>query len=197
MADLTDVAAALVTACAAIIYPNGTGSASITGVGVRVYQGWPNAKQLADDLAAGKAHVSVYPQKVSKVTSVYQGDEDWEDDAGGTTVTRETRRETRQFQNTVWASCFDVRDPLAAALDAGLASLPRLTLADGSVATLSYGGSMQSDQSQKAAIYRRDLLYSVNYATLQTQAATLIQHTTTNTTAGPVNATGPTFTINT
>lgn len=62
MADITDVSNALVTVIAGIVYPNGTSQPSITGAPVLVYQGWPDAVQLRADLAAGKVHVSVYPQ---------------------------------------------------------------------------------------------------------------------------------------
>lgn len=195
MADVTDAGAALVTLIAAVAYPNGTVQPSVTGDPVKVYQGWPNAAALADDLKAGTLHVSVFPTKASKVTSVLMGEMDWEE--SGTTNSREVRRETRQFQITVWAPCFDKRDPLASAIDAALSATARLTLADGSTALLSYAGSVQHDEAQKAAIYRRDLLYAVNYATVQTQTLTPISHTTTNVTNGPMNASGPTITINT
>lgn len=198
MADLTDVAAAIVTLCSGIIYPNGTGSASITGSPVLVYQGWPNANQLAADLRADKAHVSVFPAPQSRVTATTMGEMEWEEatnDGTSGTINRELRREQRQFTITVWASCFDKRDPLAAALDAGLSAVPRLSLADGTVATMTYAGSRQNDEAQKAGIYSRGLMYALDYATLQTQAATTITHTTSNLTGGGFAQAGPTFTI--
>lgn len=199
MADMTDVAAALVTLCAGIIYPNGTGSPSITGDPILIYQGWPNAVQLAKDLKAGKAHVSVFPAPQSRVTATTMGDMEWEEasnDGTSGVIDRELRREQRQFTITVWASCFDKRDPLAKALDAGLSAVTRLTLVDASVATMTYAGSRQSDEAQKASIYRRDLMYAVDYATLQSQAATTIKHTTSNLTGGGFAQAGPTLTIN-
>lgn len=73
MADLTDVANALVTLVSATLYPNGIGQASVAGVGVRVYQGWPNPEQLDPDLRATTpiCHVSVYPRPEEKNTTRY------------------------------------------------------------------------------------------------------------------------------
>lgn len=200
MADMTDVANALVTLCTGIIYPSGTSSPSITGAPVKIYQGWPNADQLARDLAAGTFHVSIFPTRTSKVTDVTMGDMEWEDEASnGTqgTSDRELRREVRQFQISVWANCFDGRDPLAKALDAGLGAITRLALADGTIAFPSYAGSVQNDEAQKAGIYRRDLMYSVNYATLQSVTTYNVNHTTTNVTTGVMGADGLTVSITT
>ena len=198
MADVRDAGDALVQKITAIVYPNGTASPSITGIGVLIYQGWPLEKALTDDLAAKKAHVSVFPRPNDKVTSVYQGDEDWvELTNNGVTGTalRELRRQTRTFQIGVWASCFDARDPLAAAIDAGLAAVSRINLADGSQAIISYVNSRQVDDQQRAGIYRRDLFYAVNYATIQTETDYAILHNTTNATALENGATIGTITV--
>ena len=186
MADVTDAANGLVQAIQAIVYPKGIAQASVTGVDVLIYQGWPLEAVLKADLAAGKVHVSVFPSPNDKVTSVYQGDEDWQEVTNnGTTGTavRELRRQTRTFQITVWASCFDKRDPLAAAIDAGLAAVSRLAMPDGSQAIVSYVNSRQVDDQQKAGVYRRDLFYAANYATIQTETDYAVTRTTTNVTA--------------
>ena len=47
-------------------------------------------------------------------------------------------------------------------------------LADGSVGVLSWVRSTQDDSQEKQGVYRRDLVYAVNYATLQTQAEVAI-----------------------
>jgi hypothetical protein len=180
MADLVDAGAALVAAITAIAYPNGTGAASITGGTIVVGQGWPNADKLATDLAAGVVYVSVFPRPGGKVTTISMGEMDWTDDGNGTTVSRETRRQAVTFQITIWASCFDKRDPVASAIDAALSVISRVTLADGSVGLLSYVSSLQSDDNQKAGIYRRDLMYSLNFATVQTMTAVPINRFTTN-----------------
>jgi hypothetical protein len=62
MADLTDVGAALVALAATAVYPSGTGQASVTNAGVRLFQGWPDPQALDADLATGKCQVSVFPR---------------------------------------------------------------------------------------------------------------------------------------
>lgn len=64
MADVTDVADALVAMVAAALYPNGIGQASAAGVACKIYQGWPQPPEIDADLAqsVNKVHVSVYPR---------------------------------------------------------------------------------------------------------------------------------------
>lgn len=266
MADITDVSNALVTVIAGIVYPNGTSQPSITGAPVLVYQGWPDAVQLRADLAAGKVHVSVYPQPnmlrvvdsamsdwstpsapVNTITltlsgqtvtvggtvsapqnaalvvdnkayvyAVQAGDTltsiatalaalvnaDQSATAAGAVVTipgakyisprvggqgvavRETRRQEQGYQITVWANCFDQRDPIAAAIDSALSGIPHLTLADQSAA-LRFKSSRQDDSQQKEGIYRRDLMYAVEFSTFASQTLTQITATVENVSAGP------------
>lgn len=199
MAGITDVGAGLVNALAAIAYPNGTGGSSVTGAPVAVYQGWPTPSDLRDDLVDGKIHVSVWPMPGDKPTFVAMGDNEWQE-AGNTgtagTLIQEARRQTRQFMVSVWAARFDLRDPLADALDAGMSAVTRLAMPDGTIANVSYAGSRQNDDMQKAGIYRRDLMFAVNYATSRTSAAAVIQKTTITLTGGGFAQPGPTITIN-
>jgi hypothetical protein len=69
MASLTDVMKQLASQVAAIVYPGGTGQPSTAGIPVRVYPGWPIPNVLDTDLAAGKAHVSVYPAGKDRKTT--------------------------------------------------------------------------------------------------------------------------------
>ncbi|CBJ38330.1 putative phage protein [Ralstonia solanacearum CMR15] len=266
MADISDVSSALVTVIAGIAYPNGTSQPSISGVPVLVYSGWPDSVQLRADLAANKAHVSVFPQPnmlrivdtamsdwstptapVNTVTltlsgqtitvggtvstpqnaalvvdgksyvyAVQAGDTpasiaaalaalvnaDQTATAAGAVVTipvakyisprvggqgvavRETRRQEQTYLITVWANCFDQRDPIAAAIDSALSGIAHLTLADQSAA-LRYKSSRQDDSQQKEGIYRRDLLYAVEFSTFAIQTLTQITATTENISAGP------------
>lgn len=266
MADITDVSNALVTAIAGIVYPNGTSQPSITGAPVLVYQGWPDAVQLRTDLAAGKVHVSVFPQP-NMLRVVDSAMSDWSTPSapantitltlsgqtvtvGGTVSTpqnaalvvdnrayvyavqagdtlasiaaalaslvnadqtatavgavvtipgakyisprvggqgvavRETRRQEQGYQITVWANCFDQRDPIASAIDSALSGIPHLTLADQSAA-LRFKNSRQDDSQQKEGIYRRDLLYAVEFSTFASQTLTQITATIENVSAGP------------
>jgi hypothetical protein len=185
MADMSDAGNALVTLIAGILYPQGTAAASLTGDRLLVYQGWPDPVTLASDLAAGTIHVSVFPKPGDKVTSVSQDNDDWEeisDNGTGGSAVLELRRQTRLFQISVWAGVFTRRDATASVIDAGLAAVSRLVLTDGSVAVMTYDTSLQDDDQQQAGIYRRDLLYALNYATTQVMALTAITATVTNVT---------------
>lgn len=183
MADMSDAGNALVALIAGILYPQGTAAASVTGDRLLVYQGWPDPVTMASDLAAGTIHVSVFPKPGDKVTSISQDDDDWEQ-FGNNGAVRELRRQTRLFQISIWAGVFTRRDMAATVIDAGLAAVSRLALADGSVAVMSYDSSLQDDNQQQAGIYRRDLLYSLNYATTQVMVLTAIAATVTDVTVG-------------
>ncbi|KMW48090.1 hypothetical protein DEE91_01060 [Ralstonia pickettii] len=98
---------------------------------------------------------------------------------------RETRRQEQGFMVTVWANCFDQRDPIASAIDSALSGQIHLTLADQSSATLRYKSSRQDDSQQKEGIYRRDLMYAVEFSTFQSQTLTQITATVENVSAGP------------
>jgi len=198
MADLTEAGQALVDAIARAAYPGGAGLPSVGGCPILIYQGWPNPQQLETDLRAGKVHVSVFPRPGDKVTSVMLGDTEWaeqsNDGAQGVSI-REVRRQTRIFQITVWAGCHNRRDPVAAAIDAALAAVTRLPLPDGSQGVLTYASSAQDDDQQKQGIYRRDLLYAINYATTQAEANYAAKGVLVNFTIGPTpEAQGPTTT---
>ncbi len=179
MADMTDVADALVGVIVALAYPDGMGQPSATSAPVKVYQGWPNPDTLERDLAAGGVHVSVYPRPGSTTTSVIMGDEQWDEQAN--TATRELRRQQQQFQITIWAGTPAGRDALAKVIDPGLAALSRLPLPDGAVGILTYVNSRQDDGQQTSGVYRRDLIYAVDYPAAQTEQQTAITSTIVNT----------------
>ena len=86
----------------------------------------------------------------------------------GTSV-KEVRRQERLFQITIWANSEANRTALARPIDAALAGAERFTLADQSSARLIYKSSPVLDTTQKANLYRRDLLYTVEYPTLLTE----------------------------
>lgn len=119
----------------------------------------------------------------------------------GTTGTaiREIRRQERVFQISVWSDTPAHRDAVIQPVDIALADTQFLTLADGTAARLIYRNSPVTDNNQKAKLYRRDLMYSVEYATTQTASEyqiTALQETVVN---QPDGATTPisSITINT
>lgn len=92
----------------------------------------------------------------------------------GGMLVRELRRQQRVVRLTVWADKPDHRDTVAAALDVVLAKTDRITMADQVAARVIYHGSPQTDSLQKTALYRRDLDYSIEFATTETTTATQI-----------------------
>ncbi|HEX7854447.1 MAG TPA: hypothetical protein VF503_12200 [Sphingobium sp.] len=201
MADMTDVGEALVAVVAGAAYPTGTSQPSVIDAPVMVYQGWPDPKTLEADLKAGKVHVSVFPTQKQQITNVVMGDMEWvEDSNDGTTgeLSQETRRQTKAFQITIWANAPALRDPLARILDSVLSGITRLALMDGTTGMLSYIMSQQHDERSSIMIFRRDLFYNVNYATIQVLDAYTILNTQTNM-AAAINDTmfGPPITVTT
>jgi hypothetical protein len=85
----------------------------------------------------------------------------------------ETRRQTVGIWIICWCPNAMVRDQVASAIDAGIANMMdewgRLTffmpLADGSAACVKFSGTHTDDAPQQANLWRRDLRYTVEYAT--------------------------------
>jgi hypothetical protein len=110
---------------------------------------------------------------------------------------RELRRQIRVFQVSCWAWAYDKRDDLAKAVDAAMGANWRLTLADGTFGNATYKGSSQHDESQKQLVYRRDVLYAVEYATTQTRTDAQVLIETVNTqVASVIAAAVPVLTTN-
>ena len=93
---------------------------------------------------------------------------------------RETRRQAKRFQITVWADSPTNRDAVANPIDVALSDIEFLTLADGFAARLIYFGQFETDDVQKQLLYRRDFLYTIEYATIETTGATSITQTQLN-----------------
>jgi len=86
----------------------------------------------------------------------------------GTSI-KETKRQEQQFQITVWAPTPATRDATAKQIDSILSDATNMALPDGSAGIIRYAQTLQTDQLEKAGLYRRDLIYSVDYATTQEQ----------------------------
>jgi hypothetical protein len=87
------------------------------------------------------------------------------------TAVRELRRQLKDFQVTVWAPTPGLRDRIGTAIDTALSEQCHIDLNDGAPAQLLYARQFDSDRSENWHVYRRDLIFSVNYATTQTIAA--------------------------
>ena len=77
----------------------------------------------------------------------------------------ELRRQQQSFRLTAWCPTPATRDIVAAAIDTALSAHTFIAFADGSAGRLRFAASTVFDQSQDAALYRRDIVYSVEYAT--------------------------------
>lgn len=172
MADVDDVLSALASFAEAIIYPTGTAQPSITGSAVKIYPGWPQQSQLDTDLIAGIAHVTIFSTASERNTTRYPSN-NWQEQADGNLI-REVRRQERVFQITIWADTPTKRGIIAKAIDASMAQTQFITMPDGFGARVIYKGSPVTDGHQKAKLYRRDFLYSVEYATTEIAAAHVI-----------------------
>ena len=80
---------------------------------------------------------------------------------------QEVRRQEQDFRISCWCPTPASRDAAAAAIDQSLSSIRFLALPDGTQGRLVYSGTTVFDQSQNASLYRRDLMYSVEYATIR------------------------------
>lgn len=90
------------------------------------------------------------------------------------TAGRVIHRQRAMICVSVWASTPTVRDQLASTVDVAFKLANRLVLPDGSQAIMSHEHAMQADEKQAAMIYRRNMIYAVDYATIHTYSVTEI-----------------------
>ncbi|MBA4710544.1 hypothetical protein [Aquitalea aquatica] len=99
------------------------------------------------------------------------------------TAMQELRRQEKQFQISIWAQTPAMRSAVAGAVDVALSISSDVVFPDGSHGILLYSHSFESDQMQKSRLYRRDLFYTVDFATTQTAAAPQVIAPVTNITS--------------
>lgn len=90
---------------------------------------------------------------------------------GSGSAQRELARSDKGFQVTIWANTDAHRVALARELEPALAAEVRIPLADGSVAFLRRLSSTDTDDGTRLGAFRRDLVYSIEYAVTETVAA--------------------------
>jgi hypothetical protein len=81
---------------------------------------------------------------------------------------RETRRQLQAFRVVCWCPDPASRDLVASAIDIQMATFDFLGLPDGMAGRLRYIATASTDRVQDAALYRRDLIYTMDYATTLT-----------------------------
>ena len=85
-------------------------------------------------------------------------------------VQTEWARQEQGFRVSVWAHSPAARDVVCSALASGFAQVAFLALTDGSAGRLRYRKTAAHDDDQSAKLYRRDLIYSVEYGTTVTSS---------------------------
>jgi hypothetical protein len=107
------------------------------------------------------------------------------------TYSEDVRRQSRSFQITIWAPDPAKRTALAKPIDIALAKAKFLQLPD-QKARMLYKSTGVMDNAQKDGLYRRDLIYSVEYATTEITTTTTVASQTVAIT--PQDQTAPPFT---
>jgi hypothetical protein len=92
------------------------------------------------------------------------------------TVQQEIGRQAQIFMVVIWAPTEALRDTVARALEPAFKQQPRIVMPDNTWARMVHRGVTQMDGSEKQQIYRRNLLYEVEY--ILTEAVT--ENTVTN-----------------
>lgn len=86
-------------------------------------------------------------------------------------VQTEWARQEQGFRISVWAPDPPSRDVVCNSIACGLAQVAFLGLSDESAGRLRYRKTAAYDEDQSAKLYRRDLIYSVEYGTIVNSAA--------------------------
>jgi len=87
------------------------------------------------------------------------------------TVVRELRRQIKEFQVTVWAPTPVLRNRIGMLVDVTLSEQHHIDLGDHAPAQMLYARQSESDAGGNFHIYRRDLIFSVNFALTQHSTA--------------------------
>lgn len=114
-------------------------------------------------------------------------------------MVRELRRQERLFQVTAWCPTPEQRDAVAKFVDGVIVGIGTpngtefIALPDGSRGRILYVRTNQMDRDELSGLFRRDLIYSVEYATTETRPIAQIVTTKANLTAGegPLAGTDP------
>ncbi len=87
----------------------------------------------------------------------------------GVGAMQEIRRQVQGFKISVWCPDPAVRDVAVPVIDLALAELNFMPLADGSFGRIRFVGETTEDSNADAYLYRRNMVYSVEYPTTLTQ----------------------------
>jgi hypothetical protein len=149
--------------------------------GVVCSQGGATAAQLLAALAA-EAQGSGYPgaSSTDDTLTVPAGHSLVVRQGGTGILGKATHRQRQSVMVTVWAPNQAVRATLAKAIDNLIKQAIKVSMPDTSQATVLYNRTNVIDEQQSQTIYRRDLIYDVEYATVEQFAGYVITSTKTS-----------------
>jgi hypothetical protein len=75
----------------------------------------------------------------------------------------ESRRQEKDLRIICWCPTPPVRDSVAATIDSAIDRMSFLLLPDSTTARINYRNTASYDQAQNALLYRRDLVYTIEY----------------------------------
>jgi hypothetical protein len=78
----------------------------------------------------------------------------------------ESRRQEKDIRIICWCPTPPIRDSVASSIDLAIDQLSFLVLPDESSARVVYRNTTSYDQAQNALLYRRDLVYTIEYPTI-------------------------------
>lgn len=84
------------------------------------------------------------------------------------TTMSESRRQEKDVRIICWCPTPAVRDTVAVAIDSAINRLSFLPLPDATHARVTYRNTASYDQSQNALLYRRDIVYLIEYPSVTT-----------------------------
>lgn len=111
------------------------------------------------------------------------------------TLARVIHRQKQEVMITTWAPNHTARSAIAAAIDVAIKNQILIVLPDTSTAKVCYNRTNMIDEQALITLYRRDLIYEVEYATLFQFPGYVITSTTLNIQAGnwAATSTPPTY----
>lgn len=93
----------------------------------------------------------------------------------GAGALQELRRQVQEFRVSLWCPDPALRDATAVVVDPAMIAANFIALADGSFGRVKYAGDQTTDAAADATVYRRDLIYSVEFpTTLNQQLAAML-----------------------
>jgi hypothetical protein len=78
----------------------------------------------------------------------------------------ESRRQEKDLRIAFWCPTPEIRDSITAAVDLAIDRSSFVSLPDGTQARIVYRNTSSYDQAQSALLYRRDLIYTIEYPTV-------------------------------